>query len=357
MFMLFKNIIRPLLFTQDPETIHNRVSRIMSFAGKNPLLRKTTKLLFNYEHSMLHTTFAGMKFRNPLGLAAGFDKHCKLIEITSCLGFGFTEVGCITAKEQLGNPKPRIFRMPKDNALLNCMGFNNKGADKALLALKNIVYKDVPVGVNIGKSKITHLEDASQDYLYTYKTLYDYVDFMTINVSSPNTPGLRELQDKEQLLKIIRTLQHENHQKKPLLVKIAPDLSFDQIDDVIMVAQKTKLSGIIATNTTLSREHLITQITSPGGISGKPLREKSTKIIKHIYKSTSGKLPIVGVGGIFTGKDAYETITSGASLLQAYTGFIYQGPLFARNINQKLVTCLQQNAFKNISECIGYNSP
>ncbi len=351
--MLFKNIVRPLLFTQDPETIHNRVSRIMSVVGKNPLLRKTARALFGYEHPMLHTNFAGMKFRNPIGLAAGFDKHCKLIEITSSLGFGFTEIGCITAKEQPGNPKPRIFRLPNDKALLNYMGFNNHGADKALLSLKNIVYRDIPISVNIGKSKITPLEDASQDYLYTYKTLYDYVDFMTINVSSPNTPGLRELQDKEQLLNIIKTLQRENHQNKPLLVKIAPDLSFGQIDDVISVAQKTKLSGIIATNTTLSREHLTTQITSPGGISGKPLQEKSTEIIEHIYRSTSGKLLIIGVGGIFTTKDAYDKVIHGASLIQIYTGLIYEGPFIAKTINKGLVSLLKEHCFKNVHEAVG----
>lgn len=354
--MLFKNIIRPLFFTQDPETAHDRVSQIMSYAGKSTVLRNVTKALFSYEHPLLHTTFAGMKFKNPLGLAAGFDKHCKLIEITSCLGFGFTEVGCITAKEQPGNPKPRIFRLPLDYALLNRMGFNNNGADNALMQFKSVNSREIPVGLNIGKSKVTPLDEAYQDYLYTFKTLYNYVDFVTINVSSPNTPGLRGLQDKDQLLKIIKTLQHQNHTQKPLLVKIAPDVTFEQLDDIIHVAKTTKLSGIIATNTTLSRDHLISGkilTQEAGGISGLPLQKKSTEIIKHIYTTTSGSLPIIGVGGIFSAKGAYHKIIHGASLLQLYTGLIYQGPSAAKNINKGLITYLQKNNFNHISEAVG----
>ncbi|MBI3033214.1 quinone-dependent dihydroorotate dehydrogenase [Candidatus Woesearchaeota archaeon] len=351
--MLFTSIIKPILFTQDPETVHDRVSRVMSYAGKNILLRNLTETLFDYQHPMLPTTFAGMNFRNPLGLAAGFDKQCKLIEITSSLGFGHIEVGCITAKEQEGNPKPRVFRLPSDYALLNRMGFNNKGADKALTQLKQVTSRDIPVGLNIGKSKVTPLDEAHKDYLSTFKTLYDYVDFVTINVSSPNTPGLRGLQDKDQLLKIIKTLQHENHAEKPLLVKIAPDLAFEQIADIIHVAKKTKLSGIIAVNTTLSRENLRTTFHEAGGVSGLPLQQRSTEIINYIYTATSGFLPIIGVGGIFTAKDAYTKIINGASLVQLYTGFIYQGPSIAKNINKGLVTYLQQNHFKNISEAVG----
>lgn len=346
-------VLRKILFKFDPEKIHHFAASSLSIAGKIGFVRTMTSWFFDYKNPMLKTEVAGLKFENPLGLAAGFDKNCSVIEISSALGFGHDEVGAITMHAQPGNDKPRIFRLVKDHAIINRMGFNNFGADKAYDTLKKVKYRRAKVGLNIGKSKITSLEEAEKDYLYTYKKLYDLVDFMTINVSSPNTPNLRKLQDKDSLLKIANALQKENRKKKPLFIKISPDLTFEQVDDVLEVCKSAKISGIIATNTTVKREGLKTEINETGGLSGLPLKRTSTEFIRYIYKKTNGRLPIIGVGGIFTARDAYEKITAGASLLQVYTGFIYEGPCIAKKINKGLVNYLKKDGFRNIQEAVG----
>ena len=350
---MYKAIIRPILFKADPEKIHGFVSSSLSFFGKFALTRRLLKSLYGYSHPMLRTEVAGMKFDNPMGIAAGFDKECRLIEIMPSLGFGHIEVGAITRNEQPGNEKPRIFRLPKDLALINRMGFNNMGADRAAGKLRAVKHKKLIVGLNIGKSKDTSLEEAYLDYLYTYEKLYDFADFMTINVSSPNTQGLRKLQDKSSLLKIIKTLQKANRKNKPLFVKVSPDLTWEELDEFVDVCMQTKISGVIAVNGTVSRKGLRTKINEAGGLSGRPLTRTATEFIRHIYKKTKGKLPIIGVGGVFTAEDAYEKIKAGASLVQVYTGFIYEGPMMAKNINRWIVGFLKRDGFRNVREAVG----
>lgn len=292
-------------------------------------------------HSSLNRQLWGLNFPNPVGLAAGLDKNGDVINEMAALGFGFIEVGTITPKPQPGNEKPRLFRLVMDEALINRMGFNNVGADAAAVKMKR-KKKGVIVGANIGKNKTTPNEEAVRDYEYCFKVLFDYADYFVVNVSSPNTPGLRALQDKDSLAQILIVLQDINQSKerpKPLLLKIAPDLTNEQIDDVISVVQQTKIQGIVATNTTISRENLsysaaIMEKFGAGGLSGKPLAQRATEIIRYI-KSKS-QIPVMGVGGIMTADDALEKINAGADLIQVYTGFIYHGPQLIRDINKAL---------------------
>ncbi len=353
--MVFKQFVRPLLFRGDPEQMHDSMSGMLALAGKYSPVRSAVKSVFSYSHPMLETTVAGIRFPNPVGLAPGFDKHCRLIGIIPAFGFGCIEVGTITARAQEGNPKPRLFRLVADKALINRMGFNNPGADVIRERLKP-VRKNIPLGINIGKSKVVPLADAVDDYLYSFDRLAEFADYIVVNVSSPNTPGLRELQEKEHLLKLLRALQKKNISKKPLFVKIAPDLTFDQVDDVIDVCMKTRLAGIIATNTAVSRDGLKTMTHEVGGLSGKPLREKATSFVRHIHSATDGKLAIIGVGGVFTARDAYEMIKAGASLVQIYTSFIYEGPMVAKRINQGLVKMMKKDGLKSVGEVVGSTS-
>jgi dihydroorotate dehydrogenase len=350
--MVFKQLIRPVLFQGDPERMHDSLTRVLAGAGYIALVRKTMRSLFSYSHPALETTVAGIHFPNPVGLAPGFDKHCRLVDIVPAFGFGFIEVGTITGQAQEGNPKPRLIRLVEDKALINRMGFNNIGADAIRERLLH-VRKRLPLGINIGKSKVVAIENAVDDYVYSFERLSEFADYVVVNVSSPNTPGLRELQEKEQLMKLLLALQRKNSSRKPLFVKIAPDLTFDQLDDVLDVVRKTKLSGIIATNTTVARDGLSVVTFEAGGLSGKPLREKATEFVRRIYSSTSGKLPIIGVGGIFTAADAYEKIKAGASLVQVYTGFIYEGPMVAQRINEGLVWLLKKDGLKSVGEAVG----
>jgi dihydroorotate dehydrogenase len=287
----------------------------------------------------LHREVFGLKFKNPVGLAAGFDKDAKFVDELACLGFGFIEIGTVTPRPQEGNDKPRLFRFPNDNAIINRMGFNNEGVDAAVIRLKQRK-TDIIIGGNIGKNKSTPNEDAVKDYEICFKKLFDVVDYFVVNVSSPNTPNLRELQEKKPLHDLLLHLQNLNlsyPSPKPLLLKIAPDLTDTQLDDVIDIVKSVKLSGIVATNTTIERDGLsgdkqMVEQTGPGGVSGRPLKQRSTEIIKYITQKTEGKLPIIAVGGIFTAEDAQEKIEAGAKLVQVYTGFIYQGPAIAKNI-------------------------
>lgn len=337
------NIVKKILFKYDPEEVHYKVMKWLTKAYNVGLGKKYLESNFCYKNPLLEKEVFGIKFKNPVGLAAGFDKDAKFIDELACLGFGCIEIGTLTPKAQDGNDKPRLFRFPIDAALINRMGFNNEGVDAAVARLKNRK-TNIIIGGNIGKNKLTPNENAIDDYAYCFKKLFDVVDYFVINVSSPNTPNLRELQEKEPLKKLLTQIQNINlayAKPKPILLKIAPDLTDTQLDDVIDIVSETRLNGIVATNTTIDRDGLsdtqLIERTGAGGVSGKPLKQRSTEIVKYISKKTNGKLPIIAVGGIFTPEDAKEKLLAGASLVQVYTGFIYQGPTIAKNICKSLV--------------------
>lgn len=338
---MYKAIIKPLFFLFPPEKAH----KILVFFLSNPFFRFFLKLFYNYQNDDLHVEFAGLKFRNRVGMAAGFDKEAELIDGLASIGFGHIEIGTITPKAQPGNPKPRSFRIPGDEALINRMGFNNKGLESAIVNLKKRKTRNIIIGGNIGKNKITSLEDAINDYTTSFDALYPYVDYFVVNVSSPNTPNLRKLQDKGPLTEILSSLSHMNKKKdqsKPIFLKIAPDLTDGQLDDIIDIVTKTGIAGIVATNTTISRNGLniseveIEQIGA-GGLSGKPLSNRSTEVIRYIHQKSEGRIPIIGVGGIHSAKDAVEKLKAGASLIQIYTGLIYEGPGLVKRINRELL--------------------
>lgn len=305
--------------------------------------------MFNYEHPSLEVECFGLKFKNPVGLAAGFDKDAKLFNELSALGFGFIEIGTLTPKGQEGNPQPRLFRLPADQSLINRMGFNNGGVEDAIERLKE-KKTNVLVGGNIGKNKVTPNENAGDDYLTCFHALRPYVDYFVVNVSSPNTPNLRALQEKEPLKALLGSLMEANktydHQK-PILLKIAPDLTNEQLDDIIEIITETGIDGVIATNTTISREGLKTdkdevEAIGAGGLSGKAVRDRSTEVIRYLHQKSQGSFPIVGVGGINTGEDAIRKLEAGATLVQVYTGFIYEGPAMVKNINKAIVNWKQK---------------
>lgn len=310
-----------------------------------PIVGKVFSKFYTIEDSRLERNVLGLRFPNPVGLAAGFDKNGTYFREMSKLGFGFIEVGTVTPKPQAGNPKPRLFRLPKDNALINRMGFNNEGVAALVEQLKKRNTERIIIGGNIGKNKDTPNEAAVQDYVLAFEQLFPVVDYFVVNVSSPNTPNLRELQDKEPLTHLLNTLQQLNKQQnksKPILLKIAPDLTNGQLDDIIEIVEATQLEGIIATNTTIERSglqssHLFVEKIGAGGLSGQPLRERSTDVIRYIHNKTAGRLVIIGVGGINSPDDALEKLNAGASLIQIYTGLIYEGPALIKNINQRLL--------------------
>ncbi len=340
---MYKSFIRPLLFSFSPEKIHHFTIDSLKLGFKVPFSRSISKSYFQENSPLLEREVFGLKFPNPVGLAAGFDKDAKMIDEMENFGFGFVEIGTVTPKPQVGNPQPRLFRLPKDKGLINRMGFNNEGVDKAVERLKNRNSKII-VGGNIGKNKTTPNEEAINDYEICFNKLFDYVDYFVVNVSSPNTPNLRDLQDKEPLTKLLQHLQNINQAKpnpKPLLLKIAPDLTNSQLNDIIEIAETTQLSGVIATNTTIDRGNLATSAQEigemgNGGLSGKPLTKRATEVIKYLNEKSEGKLTVIGVGGIHSAKDAQEKIEAGASLIQLYTGFVYEGPWLVKAINQRL---------------------
>ena len=337
---MYKLLIRKILFLLDPEQVHNLIVALL----KIPLLSKLLRLFYYYDHPSLHRNLFGITFKNPVGLAAGFDKDAELLSQLPDLGFGFIEIGTVTPLPQPGNTTPRIFRLVRDQALINRMGFNNQGVEKMAERLKNRK-SDIIIAGNIGKNKITPNEEATDDYLICFDALFDYVELFVVNVSSPNTPHLRELQDKIPLTNLLKKLQERNLTKpikKPILLKIAPDLSESQLDDVIEIVNAVKLDGIVATNTTIGREGLKTEKLridqiGEGGLSGLPLKDQSTRIIKYIHERSGGKIPIIGVGGIHSVEDALEKLNAGASLIELYTGFIYEGPGLIKRINKELV--------------------
>ncbi len=317
----------------------------LSFLLKFSPVRLIFKTLFIDEHKTLETEVFGLKFKNPVGLAAGFDKNAKYINELSFCGFGFIEIGTLTPKPQSGNPKKRLFRLKEDFGIINRMGFNNDGVDMAIEHLKKARKNGVLVGGNIGKNKVTPNEEATSDYLACFEALFAYVDYFVVNVSSPNTPNLRALQEKEPLERLLKSLVARNKTcttPKPILLKIAPDLSDHQLDDIISLFSSTQIDGIIATNTTISRDKLKTssnevKAMGAGGLSGIPVQERSTEVIKYISEKSNGSIPIIGVGGIHSAEAAIEKLKAGASLVQMYTGFIYEGPAVIRKINRAII--------------------
>jgi len=339
---MYKTLIRPFLFKFQPEKAHNLTFAMLKTAEKLGL-RHLMKSMYYYENPKLKKTVFGIDFPNPVGLAAGLDKDAEVFDMLGSLGFGFIEIGTVTPKPQPGNPKPRMFRLVNDKAVINRMGFNNKGVEAMVQQLKR-KKTNIIIGGNIGKNKITPNEQAVDDYLKNFEDLYPYVDYFVVNVSSPNTPNLRELQDKEPLTDLLNKLMNLNKSKekqKAILLKIAPDLSFEQIDDIIEIVKTTGIAGIVATNTTISRDKLsydkeYIEKIGAGGLSGKPLTDKSTEIIKYIAGKSGKSFAIIGVGGIMTPEDAKAKLDAGADLVQIFTGFIYNGPAFVKKINKYL---------------------
>jgi len=336
-------LIKPLLFQFDPENIHYAVTGGLRRANRIWGVKSLLKNLYQLEDKRLEREVMGLKFKNPLGLAAGFDKNASMIEELAEFGFGFIEIGTVTPLPQPGNEKPRMFRLPQDNALINRMGFNNQGVDVVAARLKQVDRKGLIIGGNIGKNKLTPNEDAVSDYIKCFDRLFDVVDYFVVNVSSPNTPGLRELQEKEPLKHILNTLQQRNNKNnisRPILLKIAPDLTNSQLDDIIEIVMETKIAGVIATNTTISRDDLLSSENlkkESGGLSGKPLTLRSTEVIRYLSEKSEKSFVIIGVGGIHSPDDAIEKIKAGAALIQIYTGFIYEGPGLIKRILKGLL--------------------
>lgn len=342
--MLYKTLVKPIVFLIDPERAHYLTVSIFKFLLSIPLIGSLVKSNFKFESEKLSKDLFGLHFKNPIGLAAGFDKDGKSYNSMSSLGFGFIEIGTVTPKPQAGNPKQRLFRLPKDEALINRMGFNNEGVDAMVERLKNRKKDHVIIGGNIGKNKVTPNEKAIDDYEICFNKLYDYVDYFVVNVSSPNTPDLRSLQDKEPLNKLMSHISYLRSQKseyKSVLLKIAPDLSFDQIDDVLEILENNKIDGIICSNTTISREGLhtsdeVVKQIGNGGLSGAPIKSKALNVVKYV-RQKNATIPIIGVGGINDGKSAQDMFSAGANLVQVYSGMVYQGPSMIKEIKKYLL--------------------
>lgn len=342
---MYKTIVKPVLFLLPPERAHHLTVTLLKITLAIPFIGKMFRRYFTVKDKRLEKKVLGLTFPNPVGLAAGFDKDGKSFKAMSALGFGFIEIGTVTPVGQEGNPQPRLFRLPADEALINRMGFNNEGVEAMVKRLSGRQERNFLIGGNIGKNKLTPNDQAMRDYAICFEALFSYVDYFVVNVSSPNTPGLRELQEKEPLTALLTHLQHLNHQKpyaKPILLKIAPDLSNEQLDDILDIVQNTRLDGIIATNTTISRDGLETGAAETnrigaGGLSGKPVRQRSTEVIRYLHEKSGGRVTIIGVGGIASAEDAKEKLKAGASLVQVYSGLIYAGPSLVRDINRSLL--------------------
>jgi dihydroorotate dehydrogenase len=346
---MYRFLIRPVLFLFDPETIHYLTFKLLGLVGKIPGLNAILRNSFTLKDKRLEKTILGIRFPNPIGLAAGFDKDARLIDELASFDFGFIEIGTLTPKGQPGNDKPRLFRLPEDKAVINRMGFNNEGVLSAIERLKkrDAAGRDkIIIGGNIGKNKSTPNESAFEDYAICFEALYPYVDYFVVNVSSPNTPNLRELQEKEPLKKLltqVKALSLAKEKPKPVLLKIAPDLNESQLTDIVEILLETKTDGVIATNTTISREGLSTSKSriekiGAGGLSGKPIANRSNEVISFLRAKLGKSYPIIGVGGIMTPQDALEKIKAGADLIQIYTGFIYEGPGFVKEVNERILT-------------------
>jgi dihydroorotate dehydrogenase len=332
---VYERFVRPLLFSLDAETAHRLTIAALRCASQIDLALRPLKV---FQPPSKPRTVFGLNFPNPIGLAAGLDKNGVALPAWQALGFGFIEIGTVTAKAQSGNPKPRIFRLPKQEALINRLGFNNDGADVIAQRLRRLRksrrWPTVPVGINIGKSKVTPLEQATRDYLYAFRLLREFADYITLNVSSPNTPGLRALQEPTALAQLLRAIRDENPSAKPVLVKISPDLSSNELQEIIATCEENELAGIIATNTTLDHSSIPPAIYREGGLSGAPLRKKSTVLVRSIAARST--IPVIASGGICDSKSALEKFEAGAQLLQVYTGYIYRGPQLLREIMEAL---------------------
>ena len=336
---MYRHLIKPLLFLFDPEWIHHFVFTLIGWVHKIPVVPFLVRVLYQVHHPKLEKEFFGIRFKNPVGLAAGFDKDAKLYKELSNFGFGFVEIGTLTPKPQKGNSKKRLFRLTEDEALINRMGFNNQGVQAAIPRLQK--NKNIIIGGNIGKNKTTPNEKATEDYTYCFKALYPYVDYFVVNVSSPNTPNLRELQEKKPLTDLLNNLQKINQateKPKPILLKISPDLNEKQLIDIIAIVKTTKTAGVIATNTTLDRENISSSNKNEiGGLSGRPLTQRSTEVVRFLSEKSKKAFPIIGVGGIHDPSDAIEKLNAGADLIQLYTGFVYNGPAIVKRINKALI--------------------
>ncbi len=361
---LYHHIVRPVLFTQDSERIHNHTLAALGWASRQSASLRAANDF--YAAQELPVELFGLRFPNPIGLAAGMDKQAAAVPMWAALGFGFSELGGVTWHAQSGNELPRMFRAVADGALVNRMGFNNSGADAMAARLAewqtSSRWPKHPVGVNLGKSKVTPLDKAAEDYANSFRALRPYADFFVVNVSSPNTPNLRQLQDKAALDEILSEIQRINSDGtgtlKPILVKVAPDLTFEALDEILELAGPRNLAGIVATNTTIVRPETkdaasLRTYAETGGLSGAPLRVRSTEIIRHLHRQTKGSLPIIGVGGVFNASDAWEKIAAGASLVQVYTGLVYEGPSIAKNIVSGLQRKLTERGLKNLRDAVG----
>jgi dihydroorotate dehydrogenase len=342
---MYKLIIKPFLFTFPPDKAHKITLTLFNILTSIPIIGSIVRSFYKVEHPSLEQNIFGLNFKNPVGLAAGFDKDAKYYDLMAQLGFGFVEIGTVTPKGQNGNPQPRLFRLPEDEALINRMGFNNEGVEATVGRLKAKGKQNFIVGGNIGKNKLTPNEEAKNDYIICFNALFPYVDYFVVNVSSPNTPNLRALQDKGPLLELLQVVQEQNNKQakqKPVLLKIAPDLTDGQLDDIVDIVFQTKLSGLIVSNTTIDRstlktnENRISEIGN-GGLSGKPLSDRSTNIIKYIHSKSEGKITMIGVGGIYSPEDAIAKLDAGASLVQIYSGLVYEGPTLIKRINKALI--------------------
>lgn len=362
--MLYRSIIRPLLFRKDPEASHEM---ILALLARAEFLCGILEEVFSVKDERLGVQVGPLTFPNPVGLAGGFDKNAVAPRVISCFGFGFMEIGAVTAQAQPGNPKPRLYRLPEDQALINRLGFNNEGADAIAAKLDRLrargAWPRIPLGINIGRTKIVETKDAVADFLICFGKMFPHGDFFTVNVSSPNTPNLRDLQEKNLLRDLLSAVQEENRRlaaranidAKPVFVKIAPDMDFAQVDEIIEVVTATRSAGIVATNASaFLRENLKSRHRcEPGGLSGRPITALVTSFVAHIYKQTQGRLPIIGVGGIFNAQDAYDKIRAGASAVQIYTGWVYEGPGAVKRINRGLLKLMERDGFSRISEAVG----
>ena len=342
---MYRYLIKPILFLGDPEWVHYFVFNLIRVMHKIPGVPFFIRTLYQVNHPKLEKELFGIKFKNPVGLAAGFDKDAKLFRELSNFGFGFIEIGTLTPQPQDGNPKKRLFRLLEDEGLINRMGFNNEGVDAVIPRLRK--NNNIIIGGNIGKNKITPNERAVDDYIYCFNVLYPHVDYFVVNVSSPNTPNLRELQEKKPLTDILNTLQKHNQataKLKPILLKISPDLTDQQLLDIIDIVKTTKIAGVIATNTTLNRGGIQSKNKhEKGGLSGRPLAKKSTEVIRFLSEKSQRAFPIIGVGGIHKPEDAIEKLNAGADLIQLYTGFVYEGPAVVKGLNQAILASSQNN--------------
>lgn len=359
---VYKTLLKPFFFTKPAEEAHHFTVNLTQKTFNFPVLGSLIGSVFQLEDKRLEREVFGLKFKNPVGLAAGFDKDAKLIDEMAMLGFGFIEIGTLTPKPQEGNPQPRLFRLPEDEALINRMGFNNGGVLDAVERLKKRK-SDVIIGGNIGKNKVTPNEKAVDDYLFCLEALHPYVDYFVVNVSSPNTPNLRDLQEKEPLKALLTAVKNANDEKeqpKPILLKIAPDLTEGQLDDIIEIVAETKIDGVIATNTTIDRSGLKTaqsevEAIGAGGLSGKVLKNRSTEVIRYLSTKSKSAFPIIGVGGIYSAEDAIEKLEAGASLVQVYSGMIYEGPSLIKRIKKGLIGYFSGKNSKSNPETVSSN--